>query len=96
VAILDEDPGVTVNIDHTANPGEYEFVATGLGNQCPLPQLTPIYIGTFSVGFGGGECGGGQVQTTVVTSDLQDHPWSFTIIGTDPPGEPATTHQIPG
>jgi hypothetical protein len=96
VAILSEDPGVTVTITHGANPGEYDFSATGLGNQCPLPALTPIAHSTATIAFGGGGCGNGTTTTNVFTSDGHDAAWSFTIIGTDPPGEPATTHQIPG
>ena len=34
------------------------------------------------MGFGGGFCFGGGVETTVAFADRQDHGWSYLLVGT--------------
>jgi hypothetical protein len=79
-----ESPGTSVTVTHTAT-GQYSFTASGLGTGCPLPMLTSVGLGSTTSLFAGGSCGGGSVSTTVFTTDGQDHPWAFTIVGVDPP-----------
>ena len=93
-SVVSKSPGTNVTVSH-AGPGHYTLTASGLGNQGPVPMLT-AQGGNFGLEFGGGGTGGGSVTTGVFTSDGQDHNWSFTIVGTDPPGTPAPTPQIPG
>ena len=86
-----EDAGITVTVakqkDTNGNPvpGQYALAADGIGKDCPVPQLTPIYGPAFSIGWGAGHCGFGHLDTDVITSDGQDHPWSYLIVGTDDP-----------
>jgi hypothetical protein len=74
-------PGVTVSITHPAQ-GEYGLHITGLGNACPIPQLTPV--ATFTVlEWDGGACTptNGEQLTNVHTANGQDEFWSFTAVG---------------
>jgi len=74
-------PGVTVSITHPAQ-GQYGLHITGLGNACPIPQLTPVAVST-AMYWNGGSCSpdGGEQETTVVTGNGQDINWSFTAVG---------------
>jgi hypothetical protein len=90
---LSESPGVSVTITELS-AGDWSMSASGLGNTCPLPALTPQANFTV-VSFGGGECGGGTVNTEVRTADGNDHPWGFLLVGVDPPGTPAPDQSIP-
>ncbi len=93
--IKNTDPGTTVTVTHPAT-GQYVLSATGLGTDCPLPMLTAAG-GWDGLSYNGGNCGGGNLNgTTVSTSDGQDHAWSFTIVGTDPPGGATPLRHLPG
>ena len=80
VVVESADPGVDVTVSRDSQ-GQYSFAVTGAGNGCPLPALTP-YAASFDVSFVGGTCGGGDIDTTVFTSDEGDHYWSFLVVGT--------------
>ncbi len=86
--LLSESPGVSVTITELS-AGHWSMSASGLGNTCPLPTLTPQADFT-AVTYGGGGCGGGNlVGTEVTTADGNDHNWGFLLVGVDPPGSPA-------
>jgi hypothetical protein len=87
-----ESPGTTVTIA-LVSPGVYSLIATGVGNACPVPSLTPVANFT-AIAWGNGSCGGGSLNTDVEFVDSQNHPWSFTIVGVDPPNA-TTTEQLP-
>jgi hypothetical protein len=63
-------------------PGQYGLVISGLGSGCPLPQLNPAISNFVDVTFGGGFCPAGGINTTVFTSDGQDHWWTYMFVGT--------------
>lgn len=94
--VANKDPGTTVTVSHQST-GVYLLSATGLGTDCPLPALTPAAGEQFGISFGGGSCGDGSLNATeVLTADGSDHSWSFTIVGTDPPGGATSQEQLPG
>jgi hypothetical protein len=85
VSILEENasPGVTVTVK-LLSPAVWELVATGLGEGCPLPALTPQFGagGTFTVGIQGSGCTPGTNMGVVVhTSDNENREWSFLWVG---------------
>jgi hypothetical protein len=95
LSIVSKSPGTNVTVSRTGT-GSYSLTASGLGNGCPVPTLTPE--GGFSaIQFGGGGCGGGSFNTGVFTGDFQgnlvDHDWSFTIVGSDPPATHAAARR---
>ena len=63
------------------SPGVYTFRIEGLGTACVFPQLTSV-ASEVAMGFGGGFCFGGGVETTVAFADRQDHGWSYLLVGT--------------
>jgi hypothetical protein len=82
-------------ITHTG-PGTYHLVITGLGTNCPVPQLNPSIGASVFVTFAGGVCNPGGVDTTVSMSDSQDHFWTYLFVGSGPsPAAPARRPQIP-
>src|SRR3954447_24020517 len=91
IFVHNESAGVRVTVSKhkdgngNAVPGQYDLVADGVGKNCPIPMLTPIYSGTQSVGWGAGHCGAGHLDTDVITSSGKDDPWSYLIVGTDDP-----------
>jgi hypothetical protein len=59
-------------------------VITGLGTNCPVPQLNPSIGASVDVTFAGGVCNPGGIDTTVSTSDGQDHFWTYMFVGSGP------------
>jgi hypothetical protein len=74
-------PGASITITHPG-PGQYGLVIAGLGNACPIPQLTPYGTAT-ALYWLGGACtpGQGRQETTVFTGNGQDAFWSITAVG---------------
>jgi hypothetical protein len=63
--------------------GVYQFSLAGMGSAgCPIPAVN-AFAQTFMY-VDGGSCGGGQViNIRVHTGDGQDHPWTYTAVGTN-------------
>ena len=65
--------------------GTYGFTISGFGSGCPLPQLTLFEVGgvlpTATISYGEGSCGGGNITTTVFTSDSTDQYWTYMLVG---------------
>ena len=77
-------PGFTQGIVPTIQrvaPGQYSVSISGLGTGCLVPQLGSYFGGNIVVTFGGGSCGPGSFNSTVFTSDGQDHYWTYMFIG---------------
>jgi hypothetical protein len=76
-------PGVEVTVK-LLSAGVWELDATGLGEGCPLPALTP-HFGTgegLSVGIQGSGCNPGtSIGVVVHTSDTENREWSFLWVG---------------
>jgi hypothetical protein len=79
-----KSPGTNITIARVA-PGQYSLSATGLGNECTMPALTPVAGGTPLFFAGGGCPSAGAVSTTIFTANGQDEDWSATLVGVDPP-----------
>jgi hypothetical protein len=78
VVTVGNGPSPTVT---RVSPGVYSFRITGLGTACVFPQLTSV-ASEVAMGFAGGSCFGGGVETTVSFADRQDHDWSYLLVGT--------------
>jgi Collagen triple helix repeat (20 copies) len=62
-------------------PGQYSLSISGLGAGCLVPQLNSYFGGSVVVTFGGGSCGPGSFNSTIFTSDGQDHFWTYMFVG---------------
>jgi hypothetical protein len=92
---LGADPGTTATVTKNST-GNYTMELTGVGTGCPLPVFTDVGIGGWTMAISG-SCGGGIANLTLVTSDGEEHSWTFLAVGTDPPGEPPSpTIQLKG
>jgi hypothetical protein len=78
---LELTQGPLPTITHTG-PGQYGLVISGLGTSCVVPQLNPSIGASVDITFGGGVCPAGGINTTVRTSDGQDHWWTYMFVGT--------------
>jgi hypothetical protein len=83
--------GATLTVTRTS-AGVWQIDVTGLGNACPLPSA--IAFSPKVMWLNGGGCGGGTLNTFILTGDGVDTFFALTVIGhTVPPGQRASRAQ---